>query len=300
MEIQAQGQITDPQAALKFITGGKAFVTLVSLTSGNRYTYKITEAPTQQPNAPKTYFVKLLVGADNNNSYTYIGVIRNNKFKWTAKSSVGADAPSILGIGFVLDSLVTGSMRGFQIWHSFKCGRCGRKLTVPDSIATGFGPECAELVGGQISVAPVIASGTPANLNFDGSKRQNRVVRKTDTNSGARYNRIKEFNDLNEDCSTEKFLTLAEEAGITVADLEWFSKRTPYDPDYAKSYAGTPAPSPKPQTVPEMDAEIRRRIQKLQADSPEEYYQDGELDAKQAFNVAYNRFRVQIEREAQS
>lgn len=294
----AQGQITDPKAALKYMHGGKATVTLVSLSSGNRYTYKIVEAPQQTPNASKTYFVKLLTGADNSNSYSYIGVIRNNKFEWTRKSCVSAEAPSILGMVFVVESLVKNSMRGFEVWHSGKCARCGRKLTVPESIASGFGPECAEMVGaGRVEAAVVAAptvTGTAApqrNLNFDGTARQSKA------SVDARYARIKKFNDSNEDCSTEKFLALAAEEGITVEDLEWFSKRQVNDPDYKVAVAGTPAPLPKPITVPEVDAEIRRRINELQANSPEEYYQDGELDAKQAFNVAYNRFRVQIERE---
>lgn len=44
--------------------------------------------------------------------------------------------------------------------------------------------------------------------------------------------------------------------------------------------------------------EIRRRVAAYRANAPENYYQDGELDAKQAFNVAYNKFRVQIEKES--
>ena len=29
------------------------------------------------------------------------------------------------------------------VWHEGKCGACGRKLTVPDSIKSGIGPVCA-------------------------------------------------------------------------------------------------------------------------------------------------------------
>ncbi|MGQ4872128.1 MAG: DUF6011 domain-containing protein, partial [Candidatus Thorarchaeota archaeon] len=27
-----------------------------------------------------------------------------------------------------------------RIWHEGKCGRCGRRLTVPESIESGYGP----------------------------------------------------------------------------------------------------------------------------------------------------------------
>jgi hypothetical protein len=36
---------------------------------------------------------------------------------------------------------------GFNLQHAGKCGRCGRKLTVPQSIETGIGPECASIMG---------------------------------------------------------------------------------------------------------------------------------------------------------
>ena len=140
------GQITDPKQALNFILGGKAFVTLVSQTSGNRYTYKITEADKRNPNDAPVYFVSLLNGPDNWSNYAYIGMIKNNLFAWTGKSKVSQEAPSFIGFDFCFKALVAGSMRGFEIWHEGKCGRCGRKLTVPESIASGIGPECAKHV----------------------------------------------------------------------------------------------------------------------------------------------------------
>jgi hypothetical protein len=34
-----------------------------------------------------------------------------------------------------------------EIWHEGRCARCNRRLTVPASIASGFGPECAGKAG---------------------------------------------------------------------------------------------------------------------------------------------------------
>jgi hypothetical protein len=31
------------------------------------------------------------------------------------------------------------------VWHEGSCARCGKKLTVPESIESGFGPECVKL-----------------------------------------------------------------------------------------------------------------------------------------------------------
>jgi hypothetical protein len=62
---------------------------------------------------------------------------------------------------------------------------------------------------------------------------------------------------------------------------------------------GVAAPAPA-QNVGELDAMIRARIVTYRSEAPENYYQDGELDENQAFNVAYNKFRVQIERDGRS
>jgi hypothetical protein len=37
---------------------------------------------------------------------------------------------------------------GVVIWHEGRCGRCGRRLTVPESIESGYGPECIGKIGG--------------------------------------------------------------------------------------------------------------------------------------------------------
>ena len=240
------GQITEPKQALNFILGGKAFVTLVSQTSGNRYTYKITEADKRNPNDSPVYFVSLLNGPDNWSNYAYIGMIKNNTFAWTGKSKVSQDAPSFIGFDFCFKALVAGSMRGFEVWHEGKCGRCGRKLTVPESIACGFGPECIGMLGAAaIAASPVIAGGTPAqpqrNLNFDGTTRKPRAKK-------------------------------AAAAPVVVA--------------------GTPAPVAN---VGDLDAQIRAAIIEYKSEAPENYYQDGMLDEQEAFNVAYNKFRVKFQ-----
>jgi hypothetical protein len=37
---------------------------------------------------------------------------------------------------------------GYKIHHEGRCGKCGRLLTVPESVETGIGPECAKRMGG--------------------------------------------------------------------------------------------------------------------------------------------------------
>lgn len=258
-----QGQITDPKAALSFLLAGKATVTLRSLNSGNRFTYKVELADKRNANDPNeipVWFVSLLNGPDNWTNYAYIGMIKNNEFRHTAKSKVSKDAPSFLGFEFCFKSIAAGTMRGFEFWHEGKCGRCGRKLTVPESVASGFGPECINMVGAAAAVPP--APVAQRNVNFDGSARQKPAAK------------------INGTAASQQPLKAVLENSL----------RQPAQASL--KFSGSAVSS-----VPNTDAEIRRRIEKYRSEAPENYSHDGELSEKEAFNVAYNMFRKQIEQE---
>lgn len=137
MEISAPREVSDP---LAFVTGGKAFFTLRSVKTGVRYTYRVTQ------NEKGGWFVSLLDGPDNWSNYKYIGFIgqSDRRFRVTAKSTLPATSTPVRAFTWTWERLSSGrSIEGVEVWHEGKCGRCGRKLTVPESIQTGFGPECA-------------------------------------------------------------------------------------------------------------------------------------------------------------
>jgi hypothetical protein len=133
--------VSNPSA---FVTGGKAFFTLRSTKSGTRFTYKVTASE-----KGGSFFVSLLTGPDNWSNYAYIGFIgKDRSFRLTAKSNASADAPSVKAFDWTWTRLAAGkSIDGVEVWHEGKCARCGRKLTVPESIETGFGPDCAAKAG---------------------------------------------------------------------------------------------------------------------------------------------------------
>lgn len=126
-----------------FIFAGNATFTVVSEATGVRFTYRV-----RQSDDGRVYFVKVLVGPDNESSYAYAGIIRNNggprTFTTTRASKVGKDAPSVKGFEWLLRRLnADEEPNGAEVWHEGRCGRCGRTLTVPESIARGIGPTCA-------------------------------------------------------------------------------------------------------------------------------------------------------------
>lgn len=131
--------------AFRFLTGGNATATFTSQRTQQRFTYRVRKSEDGS-----MFFVSVLTGADNESSYTYIGHIKasQNIFWHGRKSRIAADAPSVKGFAWAWQAIAAGRIpAGLTVWHAGKCGRCGRKLTVPQSIETGFGPECADRMG---------------------------------------------------------------------------------------------------------------------------------------------------------
>jgi len=128
---------------------GMATGTFHNKNTGNRYTYKIMGLKRINNQASKEiWFVKVLSGADNESNYSFLGSIQrraDNKFffKRSEKSRVTEDAISLKTFIWISHHLQEGTLPGhIGIWHAGKCGRCGRTLTVPESIQSGYGPEC--------------------------------------------------------------------------------------------------------------------------------------------------------------
>lgn len=135
----------------KFITAGNAVFTLTSKTSGRSFTYQV------QHKAGKPWFVSVLTGPDNTSDYTFIGTIFAQEaaqqlafpftvFRHSKKSPVGADALSVKAFQWFWDHLFNHGRTpdGVEFRHEGRCGRCGRRLTTPESVDRGLGPECAE------------------------------------------------------------------------------------------------------------------------------------------------------------
>lgn len=144
------------QDAREFVLAGNATVTLQSRKSGNHFTYRVRQATDRSTGEPvNRWFVSLMNGPDNESSYAYIGLLDADahssgmiQFRQTAKCRAGADAPSVCGFVFFWRAVVDGRMPADMIVrHEGRCGRCNRKLTVPESIDRGIGPECATRVG---------------------------------------------------------------------------------------------------------------------------------------------------------
>lgn len=151
MNTDMRGQLQTVEAVKKFIEAGKATLTIQSKKTGTRFTYRFSRSA-EEPGKNRPVWISVMNGADNESSYAYIGTLWIElgvySFRRTAKSKVTAYAPSMIAITWLLDSLnrKANVLEQLEVWHEGTCGRCGRKLTVPSSIASGFGPECVQHV----------------------------------------------------------------------------------------------------------------------------------------------------------
>jgi len=142
--------------ANRFAMGGNATVTFVSKVSNTRFTFRIqaphhpgNEGTNARRNTDSDFrFVQLLTGNDNETSFSYIGYVRRGVFFYGDKSKIGRDAKSVQAFEWVWKNLQRNIITSnTEIWHEGRCGMCNRKLTVPSSVASGIGPECAERAG---------------------------------------------------------------------------------------------------------------------------------------------------------
>jgi hypothetical protein len=144
--MQQQTLLDGGPVSKDFILAGKAIFTVAN-PQGEHYTYRVS-APKQ---GGDIRFVSLLTGPDNTGDYTYLGLLKagSGDVVATAKSKLSTTSRPFAVAQFAVN-VVFGKRplpAGYRLIHAGRCGRCARLLTVPESVETGFGPECAGKLG---------------------------------------------------------------------------------------------------------------------------------------------------------
>lgn len=126
------------QDVAKFIRAGRAVFTIRSKRTGQRYTYKVVRKDDYD-----MWHVRVLSGPDNTSDYNYIGFIGRDGMRFVPKRGAKI-TPSGAAFRWFLENVESDKV---EVWHEGRCGRCGRALTVPSSIESGFGSKCREAMG---------------------------------------------------------------------------------------------------------------------------------------------------------
>lgn len=150
---QVLDQVTEAQLStersLPFMLAGNATFTLRSMKTGVRYTFKVRKAKPTPQYPGDTWFVGYLMGSNNEEDYAPLGIIKMHEgvpnFRLDRRTKMNFTSGPVVAFDWTLKSLIAKKESfGVEVFHAGRCGRCGRTLTVPESVELGLGPECAE------------------------------------------------------------------------------------------------------------------------------------------------------------
>jgi hypothetical protein len=114
----------------------------VTNPDGRHYTVRVRTQKVEADFAPGQKVVAVMTGRDNEHSYTGVGFLRPEGLRpWRR-----AEGTILARVAAFICRVLLGAQAlppGYSIQESRACIRCGRKLTTPESLALGLGPECA-------------------------------------------------------------------------------------------------------------------------------------------------------------
>jgi len=114
-------------------------LTVVNDDTGGRVTVRF-----RKPKGFKSVLVDVMTGSDNETDFAFAGTLRGTELALSPKAKCPKEralfAKKVLD--WTLRAAEAGDLRTVRCLHEGRCARCGRKLTVPESIDSGLGPEC--------------------------------------------------------------------------------------------------------------------------------------------------------------
>ena len=131
--------------ARHIVVGGNSRFTVVSAKTGRRITYRVRK-PRKSDN-PNLYYVSVRSGPRaGGDGYDFIGSITpTTAFSYSHRSFFGRDDDRIAVFNWLWDRIRANRIPDtIEFWHEGRCARCQRPLTDPESILSGFGPECRQ------------------------------------------------------------------------------------------------------------------------------------------------------------
>lgn len=162
---ELRGTIKTPTLLLMQIAAGRSILTCRSLKTGHRFTFRFRR-PDPEPGRTRPIWVSILGGPEGeftrsqdehgpvveqaHRAWTFLGTIwvdegREGRYSHSAKSKVQPSDTAARTAAWIAQRIpfrVDELMEKAEWWHEGRCGRCGRRLTVPESIESGFGPDC--------------------------------------------------------------------------------------------------------------------------------------------------------------
>ena len=115
-------------------------ITVRNPASGQHRTFRIRTQKKDASFAPGKRVLSMLTGSDNENSYTPFAFVMPDGRVLVWRKHLGTQFERLGRLMMHLDEECR--RHGLEVLWSAKCRCCNRKLTTPDSIASGIGPVC--------------------------------------------------------------------------------------------------------------------------------------------------------------
>lgn len=129
--------IIENQYIRAFLLGGNCECIIENVESGNRYLYKIQVAKDN----PNMFFIKSLTGMGD--IYAGFLTVKDGEYIYAQgkKGQITDEDKRIKALLYVLSHAET-LRPTILVQHVGRCSKCNRKLTNPESMNRGMGPEC--------------------------------------------------------------------------------------------------------------------------------------------------------------
>lgn len=137
----ATGETTTsiPVNPIPFLGTHNAVVTLVSPKTGDHRTFRVTTAKRGPLEGRR--ILELLVGQNNESDYKGFGFIQEDG---TVRLWRKYEGTIFAQYADLIDRPTYWANRGVQYMAEGRCRCCNRRLSNPESLRTGIGPECAK------------------------------------------------------------------------------------------------------------------------------------------------------------
>lgn len=166
LDLLKQKHLITKDKQYEFTMAGNAKFTVENMKTGNRFSFRVKKSNKKEQ--PNLYFVSVDTNLENRRNiltqklndnfekykhsfqYNYLGVIFSDskKYFWSKKSRIKQDSQYNEVFKWIFNRIKTSSMPDFvEFYHNNYCARCGKTLKVPESIISGFGPECEKIMG---------------------------------------------------------------------------------------------------------------------------------------------------------
>lgn len=146
-----------PAQFRNFIFAGRSVFTLENNETKNYITFRIKQLKKNGKLIPNQFAIECKVLGDNTAGYNFLGFLNLERKSFEKLGRMLPDYVGYKTLFWLLGNLETLETLPYYhklaIYHEGCCCKCGRALTVPESIDSGIGPECKEnMLKGSVEI----------------------------------------------------------------------------------------------------------------------------------------------------